>query len=142
MLVRAGSPSFKWSIDQQAILHLSFLLYRLTLSMARSTNFLPAPIFHKKGRPNLKAEHSFRRSTPRYAVTKLDGNKQDLYDNLYCARGDMENRIKEQQLGLFTDRTSCHKWWPNQFRLLVSSIAYVLLESIRRLYLSGTELGS
>ena len=41
-----------------------------------------------------------------------------VYDRIYCARGDMENRIKEQQLDLFADRTSCHKWWANQFRLL------------------------
>jgi len=52
----------------------------------------------------------------------------------------MENRIKEQQLGLFSDRTSCHAWWANQFRLLLSSLAYVLLETLRRLGLSGTEL--
>jgi hypothetical protein len=51
----------------------------------------------------------------------------------------MENRIKEQQLGLFSDRTSCHAWWANQFRLLLSSAAYVLLEALRRLGLSGTE---
>ncbi len=52
----------------------------------------------------------------------------------------MENRIKEQQLGLFADRTSCHAWWPNQWRLLLSSLAYVLMETIRRLALQGTEL--
>ena len=52
----------------------------------------------------------------------------------------MENRIKEQQLGLFSDRTSCHDWWANQFRLLLSSCAYVLLETVRRLGLAGTEL--
>ena len=52
----------------------------------------------------------------------------------------MENRIKEQQLGLFADRTSCQAWWPNQFRLLLSSLAYVLLEAIRALALAGTEL--
>jgi hypothetical protein len=52
----------------------------------------------------------------------------------------MENRIKEQQLGLFSDRTSCHAWWANQFRLLLSSLAYVLLEALRRLGLSGTQL--
>jgi hypothetical protein len=52
----------------------------------------------------------------------------------------MENRIKEQQLDMFSDRTSCHHWWPNQFRLLLSSLAYVLVESIRRLALRGTEL--
>ncbi|MDH3694674.1 MAG: transposase, partial [Gammaproteobacteria bacterium] len=54
--------------------------------------------------------------------------------------GEMENRIKEQQLDLFADRTSCHRWWPNQFRLLLSSLAYTLLEAIRRLALAGTEL--
>ena len=63
-----------------------------------------------------------------------------LYDQIYCARGEMENRIKEQQLGLFSDRTSCHYWWPNQFRLLLSSCAYVLLEALRRLGLQSTEL--
>ena len=52
----------------------------------------------------------------------------------------MENRIKEQQLGLFADRTSCHGWWANQFRLLLSSCAYVLLERLRALALAGTEL--
>ena len=52
----------------------------------------------------------------------------------------MENRIKEQQLDLFADRTSCHDWWPNQFRILLSSLAYVLVEGIRRLALKGTEM--
>ncbi len=52
----------------------------------------------------------------------------------------MENRIKEQQLDLFADRTSCHRWWPDQFRLLLSSLAYILQETIRRLALQGTEL--
>ncbi len=51
-----------------------------------------------------------------------------------------DNRIKEQQLGLFSDRTSCHAWWANQFRLLLSSLAYVLLEALRRLGLCGTQL--
>lgn len=51
-----------------------------------------------------------------------------------------QNRIKEQQLGLFADRTSCHHWWANQLRLLLSSAAYVLVEAIRRLALLGTEL--
>jgi len=52
----------------------------------------------------------------------------------------MENRIKEQQLGLFSDRTSGHAWWANQFRLLLSSAAYVLLEALRRIGLKGTQL--
>jgi hypothetical protein len=87
-----------------------------------------------------KIEHTDKGSNPRYVVTNLDGDAQDLYEQLYCARGDMENRIKEQQLDLFADRTSCHRWWPNQFRLLLSSLAYTLLEAIRRLALAGTEL--
>ena len=89
-----------------------------------------------------KIEHTFKGSNPRYVVTNLEGDGEHLYDRLYCARGDMENRIKEQQLDLFADRTSCHKWWPNQFRLLLSSMAYVLLEAIRRLALKGTELAN
>ena len=91
-----------------------------------------AATWDRERRVIVKAEHSHRGSNPRYVVTNLPGDEQELYDTLYCARGDMENRIKEQQLGLFADRTSCQKWWPNQFRLLLSSIAYVLLESIRR----------
>jgi hypothetical protein len=87
-----------------------------------------------------KAEFTDKGKNPRFVVTNLEGDAQQLYDEVYCARGEMENRIKEQQLGLFADRTSCHYWWPNQFRLLLSASAYVLLESIRRVGLAGTEL--
>ena len=86
----------------------------------------------------VKAEHSARGSNPRFVVTHLTGKAQRIYDRLYCARGEMENRIKEQQLGLFADRTSCHTWWANQFRLLLSSLAYTLLETIRRVALHAT----
>ena len=64
---------------------------------------------------------------------------RELYEDLYCARGEMENRIKEQ-LMLFADRTSCHRFLANQFRLLLSAAAYVLVEAVRRLALAGTEL--
>jgi hypothetical protein len=87
-----------------------------------------------------KIEHTDKGSNPRYVVTNLEGKPQALYDKLYCARGDMENRIKESQLDMFAGRTSCHRWWPNQFRLLLSSLAYVLVESLRRLALQKTEL--
>ena len=87
-----------------------------------------------------KAEYTDKGSNPRYVVTNLDGEAQHLYDHLYCARGEMENHIKEQQLDLFADRTSCHKWWPNQFRLLLASLAYTLIEAIRRLALHGTDM--
>jgi len=87
-----------------------------------------------------KAEQTGKGPNPRYLVTNIPGDPQQLYDKLYCARGDMENRIKEQQLDLFADRTSCHAWWANQFRLLLASLAYTLLEAIRRLALKGTEM--
>ena len=77
---------------------------------------------------------------PRFVVTNLDGDARALYEQDYCARGEMENRIKECQLGLFADRTSCHRWWPNQFRLLIASLAYVLMQHIRHTALAGTEL--
>jgi hypothetical protein len=87
-----------------------------------------------------KAEHTKDGSNPRFIVTNIDGDPKDLYENLYCARGDMENRIKEKQLELFADRTSCHNWWPNQLRLLLSSLAYILMEHIRNTALVGTVL--
>ena len=87
-----------------------------------------------------KLEMTAQGRNPRFIVTNLNGEAKTLYDRVYCARGDMENRIKEQQLGLFADRTSAHHWWANQFRLLLSSLAYVLMESIRRLALHDTEL--
>ncbi len=87
-----------------------------------------------------KLEVTAQGRNPRFIVTNLNGDAQQLYDKVYCARGEMENRIKEQQPGLFADRTSAHDWWTNQFRLLLSSLAYVLMESIRRLALHGTEL--
>lgn len=87
-----------------------------------------------------KAEHTAKGANPRFILTNVKGDGQHLYDKVYCARGEMENRIKEQQLDLFADRTSCHAWWANQFRLLLSSCAYVLIETIRRLGLRGTAM--
>ena len=86
-----------------------------------------------------RLEHGPKGANPRFVVTNLEGQGRDLYDRLYCARGEMENRIKEQQLQLFSDRTSCHRWWPNQFRLLLASLAYTLMNAIRRLGLKGSQ---
>jgi hypothetical protein len=99
-----------------------------------------AQTWDRERRVIAKAEFSAQGTNPRFVVTTLRGEAQVLYDEVYCARGEMENRIKEQQLGLFSDRTSCHAWWANQFRLLLSAAAYVLLETIRRVGLKGTEL--
>jgi hypothetical protein len=87
-----------------------------------------------------KAEYGPQGKNPRFVVTNLEGEAQALYAKVYCARGEMENRIKEQQLGLFSDRTSAHGWWANQFRVLLSAAAYVLMETIRRVALAGTDL--
>jgi hypothetical protein len=87
-----------------------------------------------------RIEHTDKGENPRYIVTSLTGDGQFLYEQIYCARGEVENRIKEQQLGLFADRTSCHDFVANQFRLLLSSMAYVLIETLRRTLLAGTEL--
>lgn len=87
-----------------------------------------------------KAEYAAKGDNPRFVITSLHGDAAALYDKVYCARGDMENRIKEQQLCLFADRTSCHRWWPNQLRLMLSTLAYVLIDALRRRALKGTEL--
>src|SRR5947209_362772 len=90
-----------------------------------------------------KAEHLAKGANPRFVVTSLrsdDRAAKPLYEEDYCGRGEMEDRIKEQQLHLFADRTSAATMRANQVRLFCSSIAYVLLEALRRLGLAGTEL--
>jgi hypothetical protein len=86
-----------------------------------------------------KAEHTEQGSNPRFILTNIVGDPQQIYDRRYCARGEMENRVKEQMM-LFADRVSAHRWWANQWRLLVSGLAYTLMEAVRRLALAGTEL--
>jgi len=89
-----------------------------------------------------KAEVLKGKRNPRFVVTSLPAEQwpaAKLYE-LYCQRGDMENRIKEQQLDLFADRTSAHAMKANQLRLWFSSVAYVLLSELRRLALSGTAM--
>jgi len=100
-----------------------------------------AGTWDRKRRIIVKAEHLEKGPNTRFVVTNLTEAPQEIYDDRYAARGDMENRIKEQQLGLFADRTSCHDFAANQFRLLLASAAYVLIEHLRRVVLDGTELG-
>ena len=90
-----------------------------------------------------KAEVLPAGANPRFVVTSLAAEAceaQPLYEDLYCARGEMENRIKEQQLALFADRTSSATLRANQLRLYWSTFAYVLLHTLRRLGLAGTRL--
>lgn len=90
-----------------------------------------------------KAEHLAKGANPRFVVTSLSPEASDartLYEERYCARGDMENRIKEQQLYLFADRTSAGTMRANQLRLWLSAAAYVLFVAVREFGLPGTEL--
>jgi Transposase DDE domain group 1 len=89
-----------------------------------------------------KAEHIEGKANPRFIVTSLAASEwlpQQLYEDFYCARGDMENRIKEQ-LSLFADRVSAETMQANQLRLYFSAIAYLLVDGLRRLALTGTEI--
>lgn len=93
------------------------------------------PVYH---RPRIDGKQVQQLKEPGFAASAaIDPEK--FYREIYCARGEMENRIKEQQMCLFADRTSCSRFMANQFRLMLSSLAYVLVDGLRRLGLSGTE---
>ena len=90
-----------------------------------------------------KAEYLAKGENPRFVVTSLTAEQcaaQPLYEQEYCARGEMENRIKEQQLFLFATRTSAATMRANQLRLWFSAVAYTLLNALKRLGLQGTDL--
>jgi Transposase DDE domain group 1 len=101
-------------------------------------------MWNKDRRVVAKAEHIDGKSNPRFIVTSLDAEsweKQKLYEELYCARGDMENRIKEQFV-LFADRVSVSTMRGNQLRLYLSVIAYTLMNGLRRLGLQATTMAT
>jgi hypothetical protein len=90
-----------------------------------------------------KAEQLRGKANPRFVVTSLSSERvraSTLYRKVYCARGDMENRIKEQQLGMFADRTSTATMRANQLRLWIASLAYTLVHELRRVGLQGSSL--
>jgi Transposase DDE domain group 1 len=99
-----------------------------------------AASWDRQRRVIVKAEHTAQGPNPRFLVINVPGDPKELYEGVYCQRGEMENRIKEQPLDLFADRTSCHRFLANQFRLLLSSAAYVLMQALRRTALRETEL--
>lgn len=88
----------------------------------------------------IKTERHEDGSSSRFLVTNIRGHSDHLYEDLYCLRGNMENGIKQVQLDLFSDRTSCNDWYANQFRVIASSMAYILLDAIRRIGLKDTKL--
>jgi hypothetical protein len=100
------------------------------------------PGWDRQRRVIAKAEHIDGKENPRFVVTSLNPEQwpaQALYQELYCARGDMENRIKEQ-FSLFADRVSAETMRANQLRLYLSTMAYVLVSGLRRMGLKATEL--
>ena len=87
-----------------------------------------------------RLEHGSQGNNPRFVVTDLQGDAAQLYERLYCQRGEAENRIKEAQLDLFGTRASCHRFAANQLRLLLAALAYTLMQRLRELALKGSEL--
>lgn len=87
-----------------------------------------------------RLEYGEQGTNPRFVVTNLEGDAVQLYDRLYCQRGEAENRIKEAQLDLFGTRASCPRFIANQFRLLLAALAYTLMTRLRELALHATEL--
>jgi hypothetical protein len=111
--------------------------------MFRELRYQTLNSWNRERRVVAKAEHLGDKSNPRFVVTSFSPEQWEaraLYEDLYCARGDMENRIKEQQLDMFADRTSAHTMRANQLRLWFSSVAYVLINLLRHFGLRGTEL--
>lgn len=89
----------------------------------------------------LRIEHDEKGSNPRYIVTTLGGGKKTLYEDIYCARGNAENRIKEQK-ALFATRVSCHDFASNQLRVLLAGLAYVLMNALRATALKTTQFAT
>lgn len=88
----------------------------------------------------VRLEHDAHGANPRFIVTRLHDDCEALYEQLYCARGEAENRIKAAQLDLFGRRASCHKLQDKQLRLLLAGLAYILMIHLSRLAMRGTEL--
>lgn len=87
-----------------------------------------------------RLEFGAQGNNPRFIVTNLEGTASDLYDGLYCQRGEAENRIKETQLDLFGTRASCHRFLANWLRVMFSALAYTLMQRLRELALAKTDL--
>jgi hypothetical protein len=89
-----------------------------------------------------RLEYGTQGNNPRFVVTNLEMPAAELYDSLYCKRGEAENRIKETQLDLFGTRASCHRFYANWLRLMFAALAYTLMQRLREIALAGTELAN
>ena len=101
-----------------------------------------ADTWDRERRVVTRLEYGEQGVNPRFVVTNLDEPAEELYDEIYCARGEAENRIKEAQLDLFGTRASCHRFAANQMRLLLAGLAYTLMTRLRATALHGTELAA
>ena len=109
--------------------------YRRLFIVSLGCHYHTLKSWSRQRRVVANAEVLPRGPNPRFVVTSLSAHNhpaQPLYEQIYCARGEMENRIKEQQLDLFADRTSTHTFRANQLRLSLTAVAYVLMEGLRR----------
>ena len=120
-----------------------YLRTRRPSKLFRSLSYRTRSSWSRARRIVAKAEHLAQGQNPRFVVTSIPSTQMRadvLYRTLYCARGEMENRIKEQQLDLFADRTSTSRMRSNQLRLYFSTFAYLLLSEVRRIGLAGTRM--
>ena len=101
-----------------------------------------AGTWHNARKVVAKVEYNHHGSNLRLVVTNMSNNAQELYEDNYCLRGNMENQIKQQKLDLRADRVSAHTFIANQFRVLLVAFAYVLINKLRAKYLQGTDLAT
>lgn len=120
-------------------------LYKATERKARLFDSFEykAKSWDKARRVVVKGEIQEKGENLRFVVSNIeDADPQEIYDKIYCARGNMENMIKDHKTFLKSDRTSCHRFESNQFRLFLHSVAYILLHSLRENLLKGTEFAT
>jgi hypothetical protein len=130
-------------VDEQAAAASAYAQTQKAARVFKDFRYQTLESWSRERRVVAKAEHLDKGANPRFVVTSITPEAMEaraLYEDLYCGRGEMENRIKEQQLDLFADRTSTAKMRSNQIRLYFSSIAYGFLQALRRLGLKGTEM--
>ncbi|CUI06244.1 Transposase [Janthinobacterium sp. CG23_2] len=143
MCLRMAAKSRNYSWQQLIVAELALAdMYHKTGGKQRMIGEFDyaARSWNRERRVIARLEHDAHGRNPRFVVTNLKGGPKALYERVYCARGEAENRIKEAQLDLFGRRASCHKFQSNQLRLLLAAFAYTLMINLRRLALGGTEL--
>ena len=118
--------------------------YALTKEKQRSIHefHYAASSWNRERRIITRLEFGNQGTNPRFIVTNLDHPAEALYDDVYCQRGEAENRIKETQLDLFGTRTSCRQFLANWLRILFSALAYTLMQRLREIGLAATELAA